>query len=244
MLRGMDAALTAGVLLAAALPAAAQDVPWRLDYPAARREAKELNRPIVMDLGAENCVWCKRLDATTFRDPAVAKLLRERFVAIKVDAGQQAALAQALGVQSYPTLVFAAPDGKILGKHEGYVEPQRFVQQLQKTLAAVETAPAPAAAAGPLPPWRAGLTQLAAQVPDDPEQLLLACNDLAAALATVQLQLAESLLRAGQQRQAASCFQKVIQASPGSQQALAAQTRLRELEAALAAPVKSIATGN
>src|SRR5690606_19576327 len=43
-------------------------------------------------------------------------------------------LAQSLGVASYPTLVFAAPDGKILGKHLGYVEAPKFHQQLDRAI--------------------------------------------------------------------------------------------------------------
>ena len=95
----------------------------------ARQEAKDKQRPIVLDFGTSNCFWCKKLDITTFRDPAITKLLAERFVVAKIDAEKDAALAQQLGISSYPTLVFATPDGKILGKHEGYVEVARFNQQ-------------------------------------------------------------------------------------------------------------------
>lgn len=215
-------------LLAAPVPSGAEEIPWRTDYAAARREALEKNRPIVMDLSTENCFWCKKLDAVTFRDPAVVQLLRERFVAMKIDASQQAALAQALGVQSYPTLVFAAPDGKILGKHAGFVDPQRFMQQLQKALTESAAAPPGSELARQT---RTQVLRLAAQAKDDPEQLRQACEDLGEILATLHLELAETLVRAGQQRQATACLQKVVQNWPGSQPAQTAQLRLQELDA-------------
>jgi thioredoxin-related protein len=110
----------------------AQEVRWWSDYNAARHEAKDKNLPLVIDFGTVNCTWCRKLDATTFRDPAVVKLLSERFIALRIDAAKDAPLAQMLGITSYPTLVFAAPDGKILGKNAGYVEVQRFTQQLER----------------------------------------------------------------------------------------------------------------
>src|SRR5207302_1153553 len=50
---------------------------------------------------------------------------------------QDPRLAEALRVQSFPTLVFAGPDGKILGYQEGFVEAEALKTQLEKVLAAV-----------------------------------------------------------------------------------------------------------
>ena len=115
----------------------AQEVEWREDYNGARREAQERGLPLVLDFSTENCFWCKKLEDTTFRDPQVAPLLRERFVPLKVDAQRNSALTEALRIQSFPTLVLAAPDGKILGTLEGYVEAGRFHEQLQRALASL-----------------------------------------------------------------------------------------------------------
>ena len=48
-----------------------QEVNWRHDYTTARKEASETGKPLLMDFGTEACVWCRKLDATTFRDPRV-----------------------------------------------------------------------------------------------------------------------------------------------------------------------------
>src|SRR6185312_8408502 len=82
----------------------------------------------------------------TFRDPAVVKLLNEQFIPVKIDAAREAGLTQALQIHSYPTLIFAAPDGRILGRHEGFMEADRFNQQLSRALkestpASVQEAP-------------------------------------------------------------------------------------------------------
>jgi thioredoxin-like negative regulator of GroEL len=118
--------------------AAAQAVPdiaWRADYVAARKEAQEKGLPLVLDFGTKNCFWCKKLEDTTFRDPRVAAALNERFVPLKVDAEREVTLAQTLRIASYPTVVLASPDGRILGTMEGYQEADKFHDNLQRVLA-------------------------------------------------------------------------------------------------------------
>ena len=148
-LPGMATCSIMALTLMAAGPVSAQEVQWRYDYTAACREAKEKQRPIVMDFGTSNCFWCKKLDASTFRDPGVVKQLNEQFIPVKIDAEREPGLAQALRIQSYPTLVFAAPDGRILGCHEGFVEAARFSQQLSRALK--ESAPPASVQTNPLP---------------------------------------------------------------------------------------------
>src|SRR5579859_1614280 len=87
--------------------AVAQTSVWRLDYNAARKEATEKNRPLVIDFVTDNCVWCKKLDATTLQDPAVLKLLGERFVPLKIDAERDTTLATKLQIQVFPTVIIA-----------------------------------------------------------------------------------------------------------------------------------------
>jgi hypothetical protein len=65
----------------------------------------------------------------------VASLLNDRFVPLRVDGSRNAALVEALHIQNYPTLVFAAPDGRILGYQEGFVEASALREQLQRALA-------------------------------------------------------------------------------------------------------------
>jgi thioredoxin-like negative regulator of GroEL len=67
----------------------------------------------------------------------VVTVLNERFIPLKIDADREAALAQLLRIQSYPTLVLAAPDGKILGTQEGFLEAGALHERLQRTLLAV-----------------------------------------------------------------------------------------------------------
>ena len=112
----------------------AQEVQWRTDYAAARKEATDSGRPLLVDFGTEQCIWCRKLDITTFRDPAVAKLLTDKFVPVKIDARAEAWLTEALRVRCFPTLFLAAPDGIILAMREGYVDATGMTRLLEEAL--------------------------------------------------------------------------------------------------------------
>ncbi|MCS6852963.1 MAG: thioredoxin family protein [Gemmataceae bacterium] len=118
-------------------PAAAEEVQWRANYAAARREAQEKNRPLLVDFGTRDCFFCKKLDAITFRDPAVLSVVNQQYIPVKVDADAEPHLAQALRIQSYPTVILAAPDGRIIGTLEGYLEPAQFHHNLLLALKAL-----------------------------------------------------------------------------------------------------------
>ena len=126
------------VIASFAEPAAAQQVRWLSDYNVARKEAAERGRPILLDFGTEGCLWCKKLDQSTFRDGMVAALLNDKFVALRVDADRDASLTQTLRITQFPTIVLAAPDGKILGVLEGYQEAPALAERLQKVAAAYD----------------------------------------------------------------------------------------------------------
>jgi len=91
-------------------------------YPwgdAAFEAARRLSRPVFVSIGYATCHWCHVMEEETFDDPAVATLLNEHFIAIKVDrearpdvdAIYMAAL-HAMGENGgWPLNVWVTPDG-------------------------------------------------------------------------------------------------------------------------------------
>jgi thioredoxin-related protein len=134
-LKGLGLATSVFCLLSSVFSARAEDVDWRTDYNAARKEAAEKGRPILLDFGYEGCTFCRKLDVTTFRDPEVIKRLNAGFVALRIDIEKDPRhLAEQLGLQKYPTVVFATPEGHVLGSIEGYQEPGPFQANLDRVL--------------------------------------------------------------------------------------------------------------
>lgn len=93
------------------------------------------NRPILMDFTAEWCGPCHVLDAEVFRDPAMAKEINERFIAVRITdrlredgANSQVVtdLQRRYRVNGFPTVVFADASGGESGRMEGYGGREQF----------------------------------------------------------------------------------------------------------------------
>jgi len=95
-------------------------VDWQAWGDAALAEAKQRNKPILLSVGYAACHWCHVMAHESFEDPAIAALMNELFVNIKVDREErpdldaiyQQALAL-LGQQGgWPLTMFLTPEGK------------------------------------------------------------------------------------------------------------------------------------
>src|SRR5216684_8856322 len=101
--------------------AISQPVDWYPWGPAAFGRAKELNRPILLDVGAVWCPWCDLMDRDTYTNAATADYINQHFVSVKVDfdASPQlvAQLQRAQAVLNLPAGLpltsFITPDGKL-----------------------------------------------------------------------------------------------------------------------------------
>ncbi|MFN3230641.1 MAG: thioredoxin domain-containing protein [Alphaproteobacteria bacterium] len=99
-----------------------QDNPvhWRAWGPDALAEAKAANKPILLSVGYAACHWCHVMAHESFEDEAIAAVMNDLFVNIKVDREErpdidtiyQSALAL-LGQQGgWPLTMFLTPDGE------------------------------------------------------------------------------------------------------------------------------------
>jgi hypothetical protein len=139
------------LLVASSTPA--QEVAWRKDYATAIKEAREKGKPLFLTFTMIGCRWCHTLDASTYRDPAVARALEEQFVPFKVQAEDYPELVRFLGIQSFPTMVVASPEGRIIEVHKGYLEAGPMGAMLNRAIAKLHASPtAPAVAAAPPAP--------------------------------------------------------------------------------------------
>lgn len=95
-----------------------------ISFEEALKLAKEQKKIIFIDAYTEWCGPCKKMAATTFKDPVVGKYFNDRFINLKVEMEKSAdgpELARRYRVRAYPTLLFIDEEGKlvhsILGLH-------------------------------------------------------------------------------------------------------------------------------
>ncbi len=134
MPRSIHLSLTALLLSLALSTSARSQILWRYDYASARSEAVRKKRPIFIDFITTNCPWCDKMELLTFSDGNVSRTLNERFIPLKINATFNPALANALGIEAYPTFVLATAKGKILEIHKGFLQPGPMMVMLTKVL--------------------------------------------------------------------------------------------------------------
>jgi thioredoxin-related protein len=124
-------ALTSTALTSTAF--ASDPIQWRTDYATARKEAVEKNLPLFVEVQTDQCIYCRKMEASTFRDPAIAEMANNQFIPLRIDGNKDRDLAIALRVQLYPTLVLASPDGKIHGFFSGYQTADQIREPMKRT---------------------------------------------------------------------------------------------------------------
>ena len=95
------------------------------------QQAKQDNKLVLLDLGAEWCQFCKKMQSTTYSDPAVISTLNENYLVIKVDEKDIPSLAKKYQNDGHPTTVIFSSDGTQILKRSGYIKPQWMNWMLQ-----------------------------------------------------------------------------------------------------------------
>ena len=130
---------------------AGSPVKW-MSFEQAVEKSKIEKRKIFIDVYTDWCGWCKVMDKNTFTDPAVAKLLNEKFYPVKFDAEQtadvvfrgttfkfvpygnkgthQLAMALLNNQMSYPTVTFLEEDFSAVYPIPGYRKAEEFYPYL------------------------------------------------------------------------------------------------------------------
>lgn len=154
-------------------PSPAASPAWREAGPAAFAEAAREGRLVLLSVQADWCHWCHVMNATTFGDPGVLRLLDEGFVAVRAEEGARPDLAERYGNWGWPATIVFGPDGTEVLRVRGYRDPAAM-RALLETLLADRRAHSPLGASLP--------EHVAAGTPSPP-------GDLASARALVRAQL-------------------------------------------------------
>ena len=95
-------------------------VDWYPWGPEALERARNEEKPILLSVGYSACHWCHVMERESFEDQAIAALMNEHFVNIKVDREERPdldavymeAVQMLTGAGGWPMTVFLTPEGK------------------------------------------------------------------------------------------------------------------------------------
>ena len=105
---------------------------WSADTFA--RAAAE-QKPVLLAIGAAWCHWTEEMDRVSYRDPGVARLVTERFIAVRIDADRRPDVSERYTLGGWPTTAFLTPAGEVLGGGT-YLEPGPLAVVLEQVATA------------------------------------------------------------------------------------------------------------
>jgi thioredoxin-like negative regulator of GroEL len=141
-------AASLGCLLATAAPPSAEAATeaagphWHDRLEPALAAAAESHRYVLVDLYADWCGWCKRLDKEVFSTPAFADFARD-FVLLRVDVedgGEGTWLQGRLGVTTLPTLALVDSELARVGTVRGFKPQPLMSMALRRAVTSYERA--------------------------------------------------------------------------------------------------------
>jgi uncharacterized protein YyaL (SSP411 family) len=146
-------ACAASLLLSPARAAETSAIAWQPWSDGVFRKAAAQHKLVLMDLEAVWCHWCHVMDATTYSDPKVIAIIRDKYIAVRVDQDSRPDLANRYEDYGWPATVIFKWDGSELAKRRGYIPPMPMASMLQAFVddptpgpsIVQETPPAPAA---------------------------------------------------------------------------------------------------
>ena len=126
--------LCLGVLLPGAVAAKEKpraQIEWREWSDEIFAQAEKKHRFVLLDLGAVWCHWCHVMEEITYRDPKVIALIKQRFIAVRVDQDARPDLSNRYENYGWPATVVFKGDGSEIVKRQGYIPPKPMVSMLQ-----------------------------------------------------------------------------------------------------------------
>lgn len=121
-------------------------IDW-MNFETALKKSSEHPKKMFIDVYTGWCGWCKRMDATTFEDPAVISYMNSHFYAVKMDAetkdtvsykdknyvfkpeykANEIAAYLLNGQMSYPTSVYMDEQSNPIGPVAGYMTEKQLL---------------------------------------------------------------------------------------------------------------------
>lgn len=114
-------------------------LPWRTDEAAAFAEARESDKGVMIDVAAEWCIPCKKLE-NTFAAAGVYEEIVDGYIPLKLDVTEGDERAEAIqerySANTLPAVIFLDADGNELGRIAAYVGPDAFLEAIERAEAA------------------------------------------------------------------------------------------------------------
>lgn len=103
---------------------------WITSFETGLEHARATGRPAFVYFDAKWCSWCQQYQRDTLAQPAVRTALARHFVRVAVDFDARPDLMRHYGGKGLPFTVVLSPNGAVLNRFTGVVQPQDLLDML------------------------------------------------------------------------------------------------------------------
>lgn len=102
------------------------------DVDDAFKESQNLNKSVALVFDQDSCVYCDMLKQDTLSNADVQSELNENYIVVLVDINKNHDIASQYQIFGTPSIQFLDGDGNDIGKIEGYLDSDEFLDELRE----------------------------------------------------------------------------------------------------------------
>jgi uncharacterized protein len=112
----------------------AREIHWHEWNASTFDEARQQDKPMLLDISAVWCHWCHVMDETTYSDPEIIALVNEQFIPVRVDTDERPDVNRRYNLGGWPTTAFLSPEGELLtgGTYLAPTQMRSYLTQLSE----------------------------------------------------------------------------------------------------------------
>ena len=100
------------------------EIEWHEWSEATFEKAANEGKLVLLDVSAEWCQFCKKMEQVTYQDPVVISIISEHYIPIKADIEKTEAVRLLYENFGVPGTIVLTPEKVEINKRRGYIEPQ------------------------------------------------------------------------------------------------------------------------
>lgn len=105
-------------------------------------QAKKEKKYVLIQFFDSNCVDCQKMGGDVIADPSLDDTIRQHFILIRINRNSQRKMTyrgkqiseqefvKKHQITRFPTLMFLSPQGQLIGRYTGYIEPTALSELL------------------------------------------------------------------------------------------------------------------
>lgn len=126
------AAFVVIVAFLSATACSAESIQWYNSFQKALKDAQRDSKPIFVDIYADWCTWCLKLDRDVYSTPQFAKYM-QGFIPVRLNAEDEKEgtdFVDRYQVDGFPTLIITDPRGTVTNRIGGYMDANALIRDM------------------------------------------------------------------------------------------------------------------